>query len=67
MHAGVDLVVAEDHVVGALEILVEQHLGCPRDRLDHRGGEAHQLVADLVEFVVEVLRSSSISRTVPVT
>ena len=30
----VDLVVAVDQVVGALEVAVEQHLGRPGDRLD---------------------------------
>ena len=53
--AGVDLVVALDDVVGALEVAVEQHGGRARDRLGDGGGEAHEFGACIVEVVVESL------------
>ena len=65
--AGVDLVVALDHVVGALEVAVEQHRGGPRDRLGDRRGEPHQLGARLVEIVVEALAQLVHQPNLPVT
>ena len=50
---GVDLVVGEDHQLGALEVLGEEDLRRPRDALGHPGGELGDALAKLVELVVE--------------
>ena len=50
---GVDLVVGEDHQLGALEVLGEQDLGRPGDRLGHPGGELGDPVTQVVELLVE--------------
>ena len=50
----IDLVVTAQHVLGALEVLVEQDAGHARDQLDDRRAEAGDVVAHDAEIAVEL-------------
>ena len=52
--AHVDVGVAAQHVLGALEILLQQDVGDARDQLDDVRAEPGDLVAELLELVVEL-------------
>ena len=45
--------IGHDQVLGAFEVLAEQDLGGPGDRLGHPGRQLGGVLADLVEGVVE--------------
>ena len=49
----VELVVGVDERLRRVEVAVEERLGAARDRLGHQRRQAHEVVADLVELLVE--------------